>query len=330
MRVRLFLLPFLALALAALADGAAAQPAGKVYRIGFLTIGGSQGPIAVAARDGLGHALARRGYSVGVDLIIESRFAEGEAGRLPELVKQLVDSRVDLIVAEGYLAARAAKDGAPTVPIVVSDAGDPVETGLVASLSHPGGNITGISDMSSELSAKRVELLNAAVPGLRHAAMLWNTDDLGMTARLVAAMSAARRLGIELQSLYVRDADDLDAAIGEMARKKPEGILTVTDVLTILNWKRLFDFAASHRLPAIYEFDLLARQGGLMSYGPDEKETAERAADLVVRILNGAKPADLPFEQPTRFRFVINLNTAKALGFTIPQNLLARADEVIE
>ena len=233
-------------------------------------------------------------------------------------------------MASGYKSARAAKEGAPTVPIVVVNAGDPVETGLVPSLAHPGGNITGISDMGSELAAKRLELLKQGFPGLRQVAVLYNASDPGMATRYRAAVAVAPRLGIAVQPLAVREPDDFDSAFAAMTRQTPDGIMMVTDLLTFLNRKRVFEFAAAHRLPAIYEFDLLARQGGLMSYGPAPGEAAERAADLVVRILNGAKPADLPFEQPTRFRFVINLQTAKALGFTIPQNLLARADEVIE
>jgi ABC-type uncharacterized transport system substrate-binding protein len=329
MRAKL-LLSFVGLALATLSVDRAAQGALKVYRVGFLVSGGSSGPVATAARDGLLHALARRGYSLGVNLSFERRFAEGKEERLPALVKELLDSRIDVIVASGYKSARAAKEGAPAVPIVVVNAGDPVETGLVVSLNHPGGNMTGISDMGSELAAKRLQLLKQAVSGLKRVAILYNAADPGMATRYQAATAVAPALGVTLQPLGVREPNDFDAAFAAMTRDAPDGIMMVTDLLTFLNRKRVFEFAAAHRIPAIYEFDLLARQGGLMSYGPAAGEAAERAADLVDRILKGAKPADLPFEQPTRFRFMINLNTAKALGLAIPQELLLRADEVIE
>jgi putative ABC transport system substrate-binding protein len=216
------------------------------------------------------------------------------------------------------------------VPIVAVNAGEPEETGLAASLSHPGGNVTGISDLSSELSAKRLEFLKMAAPSVKRVALLWNADDAGMTTRYRAANSVAASLGVALQPLGVREPEDFAGAFAAMDRDKPDGILMVTDVLTILNRKKVFDFAAAHRLPAIYEFDFLARDGGLMSYGPDGKEAVARLADLVERVLKGAKPADLPFEQPTRFRFVINRKTADALGLAIPESLFERADEVIE
>ncbi|HEV2301025.1 MAG TPA: ABC transporter substrate-binding protein [Stellaceae bacterium] len=324
------LLSVVGLALAALSIGAAAQTPTRIYRVGFLTIGSRGSPLVAATKARLARALADRGYALGTNLAITSRFAEAHRERLPALAGELLHSRVDVILAQGFLAARAAKDATTAVPIVVSDAGDPVEEGLVASFSRPGGNITGISDMSAELSAKRLELLKESVPGLKQVAVLWDTDDLGMTARFAAARSAASTLGLAVQSLFVRDQVDFDAAFAEMSRNRPDGIFTVTDVLTILSWRRLFEFAAAHRLPAIYEFGFLARDGGLMSYGPDGKETTRRAADLIDRIFKGARPADLPFEQPARFRFVINLKTAKALGLAMPQQLLLRADEVIE
>jgi putative ABC transport system substrate-binding protein len=315
-------------ALATLSIGAAAQTPGKVYRVGVVGLG--SGPSYAASLDGLSRSLAQHGYSVGVNLLIESRFAEAKPERLPALVKELLVRPADVIVTFSYPAARAAKEGTSTVPIVVTGAGDPVETGLVASFSQPGGNITGISDLASELSAKRLELLKTAVPYLKRVAMLWNADDLGMTARYRAAAAAASALGVSVQPLGVREPDDFDAAFAAMTREKPDGILMVSDSLTNLNRKRVFEFAAANRIPAIYELELLARDGGLMAYATDRSETIERAADLVNRVLKGAKPADLPVEQPTLFRFVINLKTAEALGLTVPQSLLARADEVIE
>lgn len=258
------------------------------------------------------------------------RLALGKLSRFPALAKELVDAGVDAIVTTGYPAARAAKDATSTVPIVVSAAGDPVETGLAVSLSRPGGNLTGISDMAAELSVKRLDLLKEAVPGLKRVAMLWNADDLGMTTRYRAAAAAASTLGVAVEPLGVREPDDFDTAFAAMDREKPDGLLMVTNSLTVLNRKRVFDFAVAHRIPAIYEFDFLVRDGGLMSYGPDGKETIARVADLTDRILKGAKPADRPFEQPTRFRFVINKKTADALGLVLPAAVLQRADEVIE
>jgi putative ABC transport system substrate-binding protein len=327
------ILRFLTLAVLAVAwlpFEALGQTSGKVYRIGYLTVGSASAPIQVAMIEGLTRGLRQRGYSVGANLSIESRFADGRPDRLPALIKELLDSRVDVIVTTSYPAARAAKDATTTVPIVVDGAGDPAETGLAASFSRPGGNLTGISDMASELSTKRLELLKAAVPKLQRVAMLYNAKDIGMTARYKAASTAASVLGVAVQQLGVGEPDDFDSAFAAMVREKPDGILMVTDVLTNLNRKRVFEFAAAHRLPAIYEVSYMVREGGLMSYGAERSETSDRVADLVARILKGAKPADLPFEQPTLFRFVINQKTADALSLTLPVSLLERADEVIE
>ena len=206
----------------------------------------------------------------------------------------------------------------------------PVGTGLVGSLAHPGGNLTGISDVSAEVTPKRLEFLKEIAPTLRRVAVLWNADDLGMTLRYRASEAAAQALGVTVQPVGVREPNDFDQAFDAMNRDMPDAILMVTDSLTLLNRKRVFEFAAAHRLPAIYEFDFLVRDGGLMSYGPDDRESFGRVAALVDRILKGAKPAELPFEQPTLFRLALNLKTAKTLDLTVPPTLLARADEVIE
>src|SRR4051794_33270565 len=242
---------------------AAAQTANKVYRVAVLAA--ASGPGANALRDGVSRELAQRGFVLDRNLVVDVRSADGRGDRLPLLAKELADSGADVIVTLGYPAARAAKDAAGAVPIVVTNAGDPVETGLSASLSRPGGNLTGISDMAAELSVKRLDLLKAAVPGLKRVAMLWNADDLGMTTRYRAAAAAAATLGISVQPLGVREPDDFDTAFAAMLRDKPEGILMVTDALTRLNRKRIFEFAAVQRIPAIYEFVSLARGGGLMS-----------------------------------------------------------------
>jgi putative tryptophan/tyrosine transport system substrate-binding protein len=305
-----------------------AQQSEKTYRLGFLGFGTSV--MAASTIEGLGAALGRRGYSVGNNLLIEARYAEGRLDRLPGLVKELIDIPVDVIAITGYPAARAAKDGTTTVPIVLVAAGDPVQLGLVASYSHPGGNITGVSDMPAELSTKRLELIMTAVPGLKRVAVLYNASDAAMIARYQVVAAAASTRGISVQALGVREPDDFASAFAAMSGERPDGILMVTDILTMLNRKRVFEFAAANRIPAIYEFEVFARDGGLMSYGAERSELVDRAVELIDRILRGAKPADLPIEQPAHFRFIVNLKTAKALGLEMPATLLGMADDVID
>ena len=254
-------------------------------------------------------------------LAVEQRGAEMHLERLPELVAELVASKVDVIVANGYPAAVAAKEGTSTIPIVISASGDPVSTHLVASLARPGGNVTGISDVAAQLAPKRLELLKEMVPSLRRVAMLYNASDRGMTMRWASLAEAAKGLASS-SSWSAHAPDDFTMVFAAMNHEMPDGLLMVSDSLTRLNRKRVYDFAAAHRLPAIYEADSYARDGGLMSYGPDGSEAIERVASLIDRVLKGAKPADLPLEQPTRFRLVINLKTAKALGLTVPPTLL--------
>ena len=230
--------------------------------------------------------------------------------------------------ASGPMMLLAALHGVPTV--VFAGAGDPVATGLVESWAHPGGVVTGISDVAATLTVKRLELLKAFSPGLKRVAMLWNMDDRAMTLRYQASAATAQTQGLVVEPLGVREPDDFNGAFAAMERDKPDAILMVADALTVLNRRRVIEFAAAHRLPAIYEVDFFARDGGLMSYGADERESLTRAASMIDRIFKGAKPGDIPFEQPTRYLFVINLKTAKALGLEPPMDLLARADEVIE
>ena len=310
---------------------ARAEQARKIYRVGFL----SPGAFAPDSNPGkrteqIVHELAQNDVTPGANLELVKRGAQGHYERLPGLVAELVAAKVDVIVTYSYPVAEAAKGGTSTVPIVVFSAGDPVRTHLVQSLSRPGGNITGISDVAAELAPKRLEFLKEAAPKLRRVAMLWNAKDLGMTMRYEASAATAKEMGVTVQSLGVREPNDFGDAFAAMERSMPDGLLMVADALTFLNRKRVFDFAAEHRLPAIYEDADYARAGGLMSYGPDEAETAARGASLVLRILKGARPADLPFERPTRFQFIINLKAAKALGLALPQSLLTRADEMIE
>lgn len=273
--------------------------------------------------------LANRGYAVNQNLILEARGASGNVGKIPGLLQELKGRGVDAFVVIGYPTALAAKSlGIPTVAAL--GLGDPVATGLIQSLAHPGGVITGISDVAAELSAKRLSLLTQLSPKLKKVAMLWNKDDLGMTLRYEASAKAAQALGITVLAVGVSEPDDFNEAFTVMDSERPDAILMVADSLTNLNRKRVFEFAAARKLPAIYEYDFLAQDGGLMSYGPDVKESFERTADLVDRIFKGGNPADLPFEQPTRYPLVLNLKTAKAMALDIPPTLLALADEVIE
>ena len=306
----------------------AAQTAAKTYRIGTLTVGP-----AIAPTQGTGkmliESLAKRGYRLGENLAYESRGAAGKIPQMANLVQELKAANVDVIVTLGYPSAAAAKaSGIATV--IASGSGDPVVTGLVESLAHPGGNVTGIADDAAALSTKRLGLLKAMSPQLGRVAMLWNKDDRGMTQRYDASAKAAQELGVTVQALGVREPDDFNEAFAAMNREPPDAILMVTDSLTLLNRKRVFDFALEHKLPAIYEQDFMARDGGLMSYGADARESFDRAADLAARIFQGAKPADLPVEVPTRYLFVVNMKTAKAMSFAVPNNVLSLADEVIE
>jgi putative ABC transport system substrate-binding protein len=312
--------------LVALHGGALAQ-AGKVYRVGLVGAGapdvGLLGPTTV-------NAFAKRGYVADQNILFERRAGQGKVDRLPEFIDQLVASHADVIITSGYPAALAAKQRAGETAIVVTFSGDPVATGLVASLAHPGGNITGVSEVATELSAKRLALLKEAVPSVRDVAVLWNADDFGMSLRYQAAEVEAKRLNMRIMPLGVHAPDDFDTAFSEMTKTPPDGILMVTDILTNLNRGRVMQYADEHRLPAIYEYARFAHDGGLMSYGPDESAILDRAAGLADRILKGAKPADLPLELPTRFQFAINLKTAKAIGLTIPEAILLRPDDVIE
>jgi putative ABC transport system substrate-binding protein len=252
-----------------------------------------------------------------------------DVARLPGLLAELETAKAEVIVAFGYATALAAKRGT-RLPVVSFSTGDPVGIGLVDSLARPGGHLTGISDVSEEITPKRLELLTQMVPGLRRVAALYNASDPGMALRYRAFEAGAVALGVSVQPLGVREPDDFEEAFKAMEGNAPDAILMVSDPLTNLNRRRVFAFAVAHRLPAIYENDQYVHDGGLMSYGPDLDESFDRVAALVDRILKGAKPADLPFEQPTLFRFVINLSAAKAIGVTVPPLLIARADDVIE
>jgi putative tryptophan/tyrosine transport system substrate-binding protein len=313
--------------LATLRD-ANAQQAEKVWRIGYLAAGAR--PLDGGPPAALRQALQELGYVDGRNVIYAGRWAEARSERLPALAVELVGEKVDLIVIFGGKAALAVKEATATIPVVFVGSGDPVAVGLIGSFSRPGGNITGISDQSTELSAKRLELLKEVVPKAERVAVLWNADDLAMTLRYREIEKAARVLRVTVQPLGVREPEDFDLAFSAMTRERPDALVLVTDVLTNLNRKRVLDFATAHSIPAMYEYGFLVRDGGLMSYGPDFDDMFRRAAVYVDRILKGSKPSDLPVEQPTRYYLLVNLKTAKALGLTIPQSLMLRADEVIQ
>jgi putative tryptophan/tyrosine transport system substrate-binding protein len=323
-------LRLLAGAVAVAPCGAAAQPAAKAYRLAGFSAGGAA-VMAPNSPNGtmILKALAERGYTVGQNLDYQPFGADMQFGKLPEIAQDIAARKFDAVVVVGWPPAAVLKGtGIPTV--VVTGAGDPVATGLVTSLAHPGGNVTGISDNAATLSTKRLGLLKQAVPSIHKVAMLWNKNDLGMTMRYQASADAAKALGVTVQPLGVGEPDDFGDAFAAMDRNPPDAILMVSDALTVLNRKRVLDYAAAHRLPAMYETDPLVRDGGLMSYGADLSESYGRAAALLDNIFKGASPADLPFEEPTRYLFVVNLKTAKAIGLEMSPTVLALADQVIE
>ena len=305
-----------------------AQTASKVYRIGVLS---TDKPLPEPIFGAIVRALTKHGYVPDRNVALELRASGDHWEQLPQLAKDLVASNVDVILTFSYPAAMAAKNATTTIPIVATvSGGDPVATGLAKSLSRPGGNVTGVSDMAIELAPKRLEVLKQIVPTLRTVAMLWDINDLGMTLRYQGAADAARALGARVQPLGLRNAEDFDEAFANMVRDPPDAILMVSDALTRLNRQRVYEFADEHRLPTTYEWASYVREGGLSAYSADLDEIYDRASYLIDRILKGAKPADLPFEQPTLFHLSVNLKTAKALGLTVPPWLVERADEVIE
>lgn len=321
---------FALLALGAAPLTSEAQKTRRVFRVVQLAAGAAT-PDGLPPRP-LREALQEFGYVAGQNITYESRFAEGKVDRLPELAAELVRLKADVIITTGWPATVAAKQATSTIPIVMAPAaGDAVTAGLVASLARPGGNVTGLSDESILLSGKRMEILTETVPKASKIAVIWNANDQGMTLRYREIEKAARILKVEVQPFGVRDPDDFADVFSTMTLRRPDAVFLVADNLTTMNRKRVIDFAATNRLPAMYEFSPSVRDaGGLMSYGPNPTTQFRRAAYYVDRILKGAKPADLPVEQPTTYELVINQRTANALGLTIPPSVLVRAEEVIQ
>ena len=313
--------------LAAAPLGALAQPR-RTWRVGFLS-GGARPPdetVPAALRE----ALRELGYVERQHVTYVGRWAEARQERLPALAAELVGLGVDVIVTVGGPSTGAAKRATSTIPIVMAQVGDADGLGLIESLARPGGNVTGVTDQSVELSAKRLEYLKEAIPKASRIAVLWNADDRGMTLRYREVEKAAQALRVMVQPLGVREPDDFDTAFTAMVQNRPDALFLVTDALTLLNRKRVIEFAAQHRIPAMYEFNVLVRDGGLMAYGASQDANFRKAATYVDRIFKGAAPSTLPVERPGRYYLTVNLKTAKALGLALPSSLLLRADEVIE
>ena len=303
----------------------AQQPqAKKVYRVALIRAGQPPKTWVEAFQQGL----RERGYVDGQNIVVDFRFTDGSVDQLPRLAEELVRLKVDLIVASAAPPALAAQKVTTSVPIVFVGVAGPVELGLVRSLARPGANITGLADSGPDLSAKRLELLRDLVPKLRRVAMLWHSENPGNLLQLKRAEVAARTLGIQLDAVPVRDASDFDTAF--KAVRAADALLQGNAPLFTAHRARIVGLAATSRRPAIYALREMVEVGGLMSYGPDYPDLLRRAGTYVDKILKGAKPADLPVEQPTKFELVISLRTAKALGVTIPPSLLLRADQVIE
>jgi putative ABC transport system substrate-binding protein len=324
---RLTVLVTLALALFAAPLAAEAQPVGKIPRMGFL--GGASAPgyasQLIALREGL-HDL---GYDEGRSIVIEYRWAEGRYDRLPGLATELVRLKVDVIVTQGVPAARAAKNATRTIPIVMAISGDAVTTGLVTSIAHPGGNITGSTFFLPELNAKRVELLKEAVPRISRMAVLANADNPAMASALKAMEATANSLKIEFQAVEVRGPEEFPGVFSAMVKRRVEAVAVIEDGMLLANARQVADLAVEHRLPTI-GFREYVDAGGLLAYAVNFPAIWRRAAVFIDKILKGARPGELPVEQATRFDFVVNVKTAKALGLTIPPAVLARADEVIQ
>jgi putative ABC transport system substrate-binding protein len=305
---------------------AKAQQAGKVPRIGVLASFSEPDPRAEALKQGLRELGWIEGRNVGV----EYRYANNKLEQLPNLAAELVRLKVDVIVTGGEAGIRAAREATSTIPIVMANSGDPVGTGLIASLSRPGGNMTGLSLLAPDLGGKRMELLKETVPKVSRVAVLWNPTNAVKALELKSTEVAARALGVMVTSNEVRAPTDFDRAFAAIARERSNALITLSDPLTLAHRMQIGGFAVRSRLPMIAELREFAEAGGLMTYGASLRDLYRRSATYVDKILKGAKPADLPVEQPTQFELVINLKTAKALGLTLPQSVLIRAEEMIQ
>ncbi len=305
---------------------AGAQQAAGARRIGVLHLGSPPDPWVEGLREGL----RELGYTEGRNITIEYRWAEGRADRLPELAAELVRLPVDVVVTMAGPAVQAVKQRTASIPIVMAVSGDPVGLGLVPSLARPGGNVTGVSLMSADLAAKRLQLLKEAVPRMVRVGVLFNPSEPPSGPEMEETRAAAAVLGLTLQPLEARDAGDLERLFATASHERANGLITFAHTFAFSHRSRIAGLAAKHRLPAMYGWPEFVEAGGLMAYGPRLSDVLRRAAAYVDKILKGAKPADLPVEQPTRFELVVNMKTAKSLGLTIPPSILVRADQVIQ
>jgi len=301
----------------------------KVPRIGFLAVGSREGRAFLI--EGFLQGLREHGYVEGRNILIEYRFSEGRNERLPDLAVELVSLKVDLILASGSPASLAASQATSTIPIVMGSlAADPIETGLIASLAHPGGNITGMTEMAAQLGEKRLELIKQIVPAVSRVAVLWNPPNPAYGPVLKVLEATAPKLGMELQRLEVRIPDEFEGALQSATKQRVGALFVPGDPLVTNRPRMVADLALKYRLPTVTDFRELPRAGGLLSFGPDLVDSYRRAATHVDKILKGAKPGDLPMEQPTKFDLVVNLKTAQVLGVTIPSSILTQATEVIQ
>jgi putative ABC transport system substrate-binding protein len=305
---------------------AQAQQTKKSNRIGILAGGRGLG----SAGDSFRRSLLELGWVEGRNIALESRLAEVNLDKLPDLAAELARLNVAVIVADGDPAIRAAKQATRTIPIVIVAVGDPVREGLVASLARPGGNITGLTSISAELSGKRLELVKETFRKVRRVAVLWNPANSSNALEFTEMEAGARALGLKLQSLKAQGPDDFPAVFAAAAKDRADALIVVRDTVIDSHHFQILDFAVEKRLPLIHGEAQFIEAGGLMSYGPSRVELFRRAAYYVDKILKGTKPADLPVEQPTKFELVINLKAAKQIGLTIPQSILYRADKVIK
>lgn len=320
----------LALALLAAPLAVDAQQPGNSYRIGYLGISPPSTPDILRNVEAFRQGLGELGWVEGKNIVIEWRYSAGRGERFPDLAAELVRLKVDLIVAVAAPATHASKQATTTIPIVGIALADPVGQGLVASLARPGGNVTGLATLFPELAAKRLELLKETLPGVSRVAVLWNAANPGNVLQIGETKVAAQTLGLRLQSVEVRGPEDFQGAFAAMTRGRPEALVSLADPLIFTYRTQIVDFAAKSRLPAMHPFRESVEAGGLMAYSVNIPDMFRRAATYVDKILRGAKAGDLPIEQPTKFEFVINIKTAQALGLTIPQSLLLRADQVVE
>ena len=306
---------------------AEAQQSKKVQRVGILLVSTREATAHLV--EAFRHGLRDFGYVEGRNITVEQRFGEGKVERLSDLAADLVRLNVDVIVAATPPAILAAQQAAKTVPIVMVATGDPVALGFVTSLARPGGNITGLTILSVELSGKQLELLTEIVPRASQIAVLWNPNSPDTKLAFKETQGTAKAQKLKLLSLTVQRGEDFDSAFQEASKHRPDALIVLQDALTFTNRKMIADLAAKRRLPAIFGLTEAVEAGGLMAYGPNRVDQYQRAAAYVDKILKGTKPADLPVEQPKKFEFIINLKAAKQIGLTIPPNVLARADRVI-